>query len=113
MYVSSRTSIISANFQRLSKVLKNFCRFAMMMPIPQNFLKSLPADVFHLASKTQNWINFPTKIPTVEQLFRRTARWVLLELHLVFSEVIMTREMFQNLFLKTYLKQMDMLSLAL
>ena len=39
MYISSQTSIISANFQRLSKVLKNFCRFAAIMPILQKVFK--------------------------------------------------------------------------
>ena len=47
----------------------------------ESFLKSLPSDVFYLArrqKRQKNWINFPSKIPTAEQLFCITARWVLL-----------------------------------
>ena len=45
------------------------------MPISQKLSKTvLTLDVFHFASKTYSWINFPSKIPTVEQLFCRTAR---------------------------------------
>ena len=60
MCVSSQTSIISANFQRLSKVLKKFSPLHAIMPIYQDvFWEGLPADVFHLASNIENWINFP------------------------------------------------------
>ena len=53
LYVSSQISIISANFQRLSKVLKkNLAASRDNAPLIKRFLKSLPADVFHLASNT-------------------------------------------------------------
>ena len=34
--------------------------------------------MYFILLATQNWMNFPSKIPTVEHLFCRTARWVLL-----------------------------------
>ena len=46
--------------------------------------------MFHLASNTYSWINFPSKIPNVEQLFCRTACWVLLNYQLNSSIYVAT-----------------------
>ena len=78
MCVSSRTSIISAHFQRLSHVVKKFPRFAVIMSIQQKFSWNISQQMYLILPATQNWIKFPSRIPIVEQLFCRTARWVLL-----------------------------------
>ena len=70
-------------FQQIFKDYPKFKKIFSPLPghnahLLKRFLKSLTADVFHLASNTYNWINFPSKIPTVEHLSCRTARWVLL-----------------------------------
>ena len=52
------------------------------MPVEQKIFweKSLPAGVLHLASNIWNWINFTSKLPTVEQNFAEQLCWVLLNI---------------------------------
>ena len=82
-HVRSITNI--NNFSKFLKIEQSSKKISLLRGdnthFTKSFFKSLPADVFHLASKTYNWINFPSKIPAVEQLFCRTAHWVHLRLH--------------------------------
>ena len=72
------------NFRKFSKIVqssnKNFSLFAAIMPISQKVFKKSPSRCISSCQQDIKLDQFPSKIPTIEQLFCRTARWVLLNL---------------------------------
>ena len=102
------------NFSKFSKIAQsskqNFRGFAAIMSISQKvFLKS-PSRCISSCQQDKNWINFPSKMPTVEQLFCRSARWVLLSCNcLLYSFLIFmtfcVRFYIQNIHVYTEMKR--------